>query len=48
MTKTEKRTILDILDKEWERLSQLDMTDSPSLIQYAAAIWFLLENLPNV
>lgn len=46
MTKTEKKQILDILDREWERLTMYDLTHSPSLLQYAAAVWTLLDTLP--
>ena len=46
MTNEEKRLLLALLDAEWERLSTMETQNNPSLIQYAAAVWILLELLP--
>lgn len=46
MTKEEQSIVLKILDDEWNAINKLDMNDKPSLIQYAAAIWTILEHLP--
>lgn len=46
MTKSEKNMILDILDEEWEFLSMYDLKHRAPVIQYAAAIWTLLETIP--
>ena len=48
MTKAEKKQILDILDREWERLTMYDLTYSPSLLPYASAVWTILEVLPTL
>lgn len=47
MTATEKKLVLDILDDEWQYLRLLDLKDKPSLIQYASAVWTMLELLPS-
>ncbi len=46
MTNEERNIVLKILDDEWVAINKLDMNDKPSLIQYAAAIWTILEHLP--
>ena len=46
MTATEKKLVLDVLDEEWQYLRLLDLKNKPSLIQYASAVWTLLEMLP--
>ena len=47
MTTTETKLVLDILDDEWQYLRSINLNDKPSLIQYAAAIWTMLELLPS-
>jgi hypothetical protein len=47
MTAIEKKLVLEILDDEWQYLRLLDLKDKPSLIQYAAAVWTLLEIIPS-
>ena len=46
MTNEDRRLLLALLDAEWERLSTMETQNNPSLIQYAAAVWILLELLP--
>lgn len=47
MTATDKNRLLDILDDEWQRIRLLDLNDNPMLIQYAAAVWTMLELFPS-
>lgn len=47
MTAIEKKLVLDILDDEWQYIRLLDLNDNPMLIQYAAAVWTMLELLPS-
>lgn len=46
MTNEDRRLLLALLDAEWERLSTMEIQNNPSLIQYAAVVWILLELLP--
>lgn len=46
MTDEERRILIDLLDAEWRRLEAQELRDNPNRIQYAAAIWQLLELLP--
>ena len=48
MTNSERKQILAILDEEWAFLSQIDLNHNPSLMQYASAVWTLLELLPTI
>lgn len=48
MTTDERRLLLALLDAEWQRISATETHNSPSRIQYAAAVWTLLELLPTI